>query len=297
VQKHLAEPDAATPTEALSRAVRLETHWGQMARELVNRVGTLADLESLDTAPHPDEPFAWSTVADRDRPFVDQVVALLDDACGRSLDVEYRTIARRLLARVLQHDPRPLRRSSRPERIACGILHAVLDANEQLGRRRRWRASDIAGWFATSSASDNARTLVAAAALPRTYEESRWTWPQHLELPSPQLLHSSTRAGILRERSALVEAFLEEERRRAGRRPLVDVGDGRVEMRGCVADVAIVRRGEASSGQVIVVLGLAPVEPDPDLELYALSVPEARRLQAMLDDALDTATPRPARLR
>jgi hypothetical protein len=101
----------------------------------------------------------------------------------------------------------------------------------------------------------------------------------------------------LRERAALVEAFLEEERRRAGRRPLVDVGDGRVQMRGCVADVAIVRKGEASSGQVIVVLGLAPVEPDPDLELYALSVPEARRLQAMLDEALDTAAPRLARLR
>ena len=91
--------------------------------------------------------------------FADAVIALFDEQCDRWLDVEYRTIGRRLLARAVLNDPTLIRRSSSPVRFAAGLAHAVLAANDRIGRAEgQLRAKDIGAWFGSSSAGDPART-------------------------------------------------------------------------------------------------------------------------------------------
>jgi len=84
---------------------------------LVGQAGGWEELWSLDAEPLPDEPFDWSAVEPVDRPFVGEVLRLAEECCHALLDAEYRTIARRLLARIAAHDPRPLRRS--PNAARC----------------------------------------------------------------------------------------------------------------------------------------------------------------------------------
>jgi hypothetical protein len=206
---------------------------------------------------------------------------------------------RRFLALILRTDASPIRRSSRPARIAAGVAHAVLEANGRLGRRGfdrtstgpRLRAGDVAASFGTSGASDIAQSLVRAAGLHRDISEVDWSWTGAIELPTPALLHSSLRRLLLDERRVVIEQFLEEERQRAGRRPMVALGDGRVEVRGCLADVAFVTKGSSEAGQLAVMVAMAPLVPEPELELYALSIPEAHRLLHLLEKALDAPDP------
>ena len=133
----LCRPSSGGRSEGLSADV---------VRDLANRVGGLDALEQLDDAPIADEPFDWSVVPDGHQAFVRDVLATIDETCDRWLDVEYRTIARRLLARELVHDSKPLRRSKSPDRVVAGVVHAVLAGNGELGRRTgRFRAVDVAG--------------------------------------------------------------------------------------------------------------------------------------------------------
>ena len=295
VREHLAQPDAAVGFDALRRAVSQEGPSSDSIRDLANRVGGLKALELLDAVPVGDEPFDWSVVVDTDRPFVEGVVGALDDVCDLWLDVEYRTITRRLLARVLTKDPKPLRRSSSPRRIAAGIVLATLSSNNEIGRRAkgRWTANDVAWWFGVTSVGDVARTLVRAAQFDLAYDNDRM-WPDvppDEGLRSVDLLHSDTRRNFLTWRSSAIASFEKEEQRRAGRRPMVDLGDGRVQMRSCLVDVALVHKGLSETGRIMVLVGLAPLMPEPELELYALSVPDARHLASLLNEVLAERPP------
>jgi hypothetical protein len=293
VRNVLAEPAAATGMEALARAIRQETPLGDLARSLANRVGGVEALQHLDVEPLPDQPFDWSAVDDADRPVVEQVLALADPVCDGWLDVEYRTIARRLLALVAARDPGPLRRSKRPARLAAGLVLAVLDGNGEIGRGTSLRASDVAAWFSTSSVAEVARALVRSARLPVPYELDRmWAWTTPTVLASTALLHSGTRQRLIAERDRLITAIEEDEQRRAGRRTMVELTNGSIETRCTLADVALVHKGLSQKGQIMVLVGMCPVQPQPELELFALTVPEAHRLQHLLQHALDQPAPR-----
>ena len=296
VREHLAQPDAATGLAALHRAINQENATGRTVRALAAEVGGLPALAALHDRPWPHEPFDEGVLDQADRAFVAEVLAHVD-AIGCLIDVEYHGIARRLLARVLRNDPKPVRRSSKPPRIAAGIVHAVLAGNDRIGRQAgQFRAGDIGPMFGTSSAGDVARALVVAAAFEKPDDDDD-RWYRHrnpLRLPSVDLLHSDTRRLLLARRQATVELVEKEEARRAGRRPMVNLGDGRVAVRSSLADVAMVTKGLTSAGRIMVLLGLTPLVSEPELELFALSVPEARRLAALLADALAAPAPRPA---
>ena len=103
-------------------------------RDLIEAVGSAEALWALDADPLPDEPFDQSVVDPGDLPFVSAVAARVDACCDALLDVQYRTIARRILARVAGRDPRALRRRPDVARCAAALVWLVMQANGEIGR-------------------------------------------------------------------------------------------------------------------------------------------------------------------
>jgi hypothetical protein len=99
--------------------------WSDCLKMLEVLVGGYDALMQLDAEPLPNDEFDWSSVEPQDQAFVTLVLALVDRYCGEVLDDEYRTIARRILARVAARDPRVLRRSQNTDRFAAGLMWLV----------------------------------------------------------------------------------------------------------------------------------------------------------------------------
>jgi hypothetical protein len=297
VGENLTSPKAkVTSTEILRRTGNQENSWGKLVRDLAGKVGGLASLESLHAEPLPDEPFADCDVADVDRSFAVAVISLFEEQCDRWLDVEYRTIGRRLFARALLNSPTLIRRSSSPVRFAAGLAHAVLAANDRIGRAEgQLRAKDIGAWFGSSSAGDSASRLVAAARFEPVYGDDddfdwRYRTDRRLRMASTDFLHSATRARLLIERDQAVAAIGHHEAAQEGRRPTVSLDDGRTSQRGSLANVVTVTTGLTSSGRTMLLLGLAPLVPSPELDIFVLDLGEANHLCDRLGAALTVRT-------
>ena len=175
-------------------------------RGMATIVGGLDVLWLLDTEPVPDEPFDWSCVEPRDREYVTAVLELSDACCDALFDGEFRTIARRILARVAAHDPRPLRRSLDAPRTAAGLVWLVFQASADSGGRSSRPAKPIWAWLGVSNASDRGRALRAAAGLvPESIPVERL--PNAMILGDATLLHSRYRARLIRRRDATAEVL------------------------------------------------------------------------------------------
>lgn len=283
----------------IARALRTDTSGGNLLRSLVNSVGGIDELMSLDDHPWPEEPFDQSAIEAADAPLAAAVVALLDSTLPPHLDTEFLTIARRLFLRVLQTDPAPVRRSQRPERVAAGITHAVLWGNGIVGTRaatwrgQRLRANDVSRWFGAPVASGNASRLVAAANLPWRYREGDWPYPYPYDpgleprLRSSRLLHSTYRRRLQAERDRAIVCFLEEDERREA--ALVSFTTANWTMRrGYPALGVKVERG-TSAGDEAIALGLSRHGTDEEREVHVLSVEMAHRLHTELCRALTPA--------
>ena len=243
---------------------------------LVPYVGSADALWRLDPEPLPDEPFGWSAVDDADRSFVADVLGQTDQCCDLVLDVEYRTITRRILARVAARvrarsgvartgalRSRPgvaglrLERHVRLPAAHARIVDLVVVRRGQLLRpgshaapRRRARAR---------------RRLVRRAAVPG----------------DPTLLHSHFRETILIERHRQLEVA-EERRTWSG-----DQG-GRVTVRHLPAKVATAVKGVAEeTGRALVYVGFG--ERIDDAHYLSLTVPEAHDLVRKVQRVLDAA--------
>jgi hypothetical protein len=306
VRDNLTPANAIPPStgegfDVLRRTVNQENKLGKLVRDLVGKVGSLEALETLHTEPLPDEPFADDVVAEADHAFVTATIATFDEVCATSLDVEYRTAGRRLFARALTNQPALIRKSSRTVRFAAGLAHAVLQANDRIGRADgQMRAKDIAAWFGMSSAGDPAQRVVTAAKFERPYTDDDDDWRYHAanrqSTPSPDFLHSSTRARLIAERDGAMLAIEQHEHARAGRRPTVSFDDGLTSRRGSLADVVTVSKGLTRSGQTMLLLGFAPLVPKPELDIFVLTLAEAGRLSQRLTAALAAPTPRQHRI-
>lgn len=126
--------DAATTSDA--PALRGRAHCD-------DRAGTTAPpgpTPSLRRVPDPEpdhpEPFVWTGIPAGLRDRVAAVVAIADDACAQALDVEYQTLARRLIAALGRKRPSPLARG-RPEIWAGGVLWRLGRANRLFSRNAR----------------------------------------------------------------------------------------------------------------------------------------------------------------
>lgn len=167
-------------------------------------VGGLDILWTLDAEPVPDEPFDWSGVELRDRPYVAEVLALSDACCDDLFDHEFRTIARRILARVAARDPRPLRRSTNAARSAAGLVWLAVAGNRDRGPVRARSSAGLWAWFGVSNASERGRVLRLAAGLGSGLPPGG-PLGRAMTLGDPALLHSRFRAQLIARRDLIAD--------------------------------------------------------------------------------------------
>nr|WP_313777627.1 DUF6398 domain-containing protein [Mycobacterium sp.] len=164
-------------------------------------VGGRAQLDRLDAVPLPDEPFSWSGIPDDVTARVSEVLTLVDRCCDELLDTEYRTVSRRVLARIANGDPAVFRRNGRVDTAAAAIIWIAGKANglfESGPRQLSLRATDIADHFGIgkNSAYQRAKGLLKAGGFPDdTYA---------VNLGSPEFLISDCRAEILAQRDRVL---------------------------------------------------------------------------------------------
>lgn len=252
--------------------------------DLIAVVGGVDALMHLDEEPLPDEAFDWTAVEVCDRPFVDRVIALSDRYCDEMLDREYRTISRRVLARVAARDPRTLRRSTNAERCAAGLVWLVGRANGDFGRRGMRTSQRLWQWFDVTDCADRGRSLRSAAGLESDAKMS-FSWDAQLTLGDPTLLHSRFRRGLITQRDVHLKLM-------GDRHSRLVSSDGRTAMVQAEATAVVaVAKCAVEGGERIAMLLALGTDLD-DANFYALSVPDARELVHKLQRALDDPPPR-----
>jgi hypothetical protein len=158
-------------------------------------VGGEQTLHTLQPTSLPDEDFDWADIPSDIHAPVADVLALCDRCCAQLLDVEYRTAARRLLARAARGDPAAFRRRARADNSAAAVCWIVGKANLLFDPGAgRMQVKDLLAHFGVSgSVSQRATTLLRAAGFPTDhYGEIR--------LGSPDYLVSDRRRSILTQR-------------------------------------------------------------------------------------------------
>ncbi len=254
---------------------------------LIEAVGGVDALWRLDARPLPDEPFDCSVVDSADVPFAHEVVALSDRCCDEILDIEFRTITRRILARVAARDPGPLRRSRHAARCAAALVWLAGQANGEFGRRGRRTASWLWAWFGVANSSDRGRSLRSAAGLePERPDYSRWGEP--LTLGDASLLHSAYRGRLAAERDLMLDLA---GRRRTLRVEEIDGTTARIEVRAETTKVVSAVKGIiTASGRGTAIVGFG--DRVDDAHYVSLSIPDAQDLVRRLHCALETPLPK-----
>ena len=195
--------------DSLLASVALMDPTGFGARQhgdLVAAVGSEEALQDLDFAPLPDEEFDWSAVPDPVRDRVVEVLALTDRGCDALFDVEYRTAARRLLARLAAGSPDVLARG-RADTTAASVCWLVARANGHFDRTSRLggaapsgpTVAELMGFFGVGASTPGQRGKALAAALGGTTTSSG-----EFMLGSPEFLVEARRRRLV----ALRDAFL-----------------------------------------------------------------------------------------
>ncbi len=252
---------------------------------LIEAVGSADALWCLDGARLPDEAFDWSSVEPGDVEFVEQVLAASDECCRLVLDTEFRTITRRILARVAERDPRPLRRSKHAARCAASLVWLACEANAAFGWGRRRSAAWIWSWFGVGNCSDRGRSLYRAAGLEPEDGMSR---DGPMPLGDPSLLHSSFRATLVVQRDHMLEIAA---RRRTWSVTATDGNKLSVEVRARPTSVVHAVKGiRTDSGRAEVFIGFG--ERVEDADFVALTVPDAHELVRRVQLALDAGLPK-----
>lgn len=297
-------PPPAAPRSPLREAIDTDGPGAYGARELAACVGGIDALERLDIEPLLPEPFDISAVPSANRPLVMSVHSDLRagiDAFNRPfdslwintglpelpppLDEEYQAIAQRILLRLAAGDGGALAKST-PRRTAAAIAWLAFRGNQKKRGRRRpvvtadgiWRA------FGVSNSATLAAALHRALNLPPVDSDDNWHDLSNLWLPDTQLLHSSARVWILRARTSAMQVCETLARDAAERRPMQFLPGGKVQIKARpVAPFAAFRTPD-TTGRHTVVTVFGDLD---DPEVFALSVPDARRLIAMLQRALD----------
>lgn len=168
---------------------------GAYVLELLRKaVGGDDALRLLDDRPLPDEDFDWTAIPDDVHDKVAEVLELCDRCCDELLDVEYRTVCRRLLARAAAGDPAVFRRRASSTTAAAAICWIAGKDNDLFSPSGgRMLVKDLTAHFglAQGGVSQRAETLIKAAG----FNPSEPTW--EVRLGSPALLVSQRRRRII----------------------------------------------------------------------------------------------------
>lgn len=257
-------------------------------RHLADQVGGIDALEDLDAVPIPDEPFSWMGVRESHKAIVGEVLAALDAAFDAELslpiDEEYRTITRRLLARIADRDPSTLVGTTAP-RVAAALTWIAMNGNEDLKKGTTLTTQDLWKAFGVTNCTDRGRTIHRA--LDFIAPEQEWNWPYRRRsdvlLNDARFMHSRNRASLVRQRDALIAAILQEQALGAVRHS-VTLQDGYryTEARPITPRSAQRAAFDGQRPVIAVTLG----ERRHEKEVVALTIHDAQRLVVMLEQAL-----------
>jgi len=251
-------------------------------------VGGLDALMRLDDEPLPSEEFDWSSVEARDERIVALVLMLVDGYCDQVLDNEYRTIARRILARVATRDPRVLRRSENTDRFAAGLVWLAGRGSGGFARRGSWpRSAQLWQWFGVTDCSDRGRSLRAAADLFPDADLADYIYSDELAFGDAGLLHSRFRKHLIMQRDLRLGAAAARDQRS----PVVSLDGNQLVVKAVPIAVLGAAKSLPLDGErqgICIVLG---TELD-DAACYDLSIPDAHKLVYCLQAALDDPPPR-----
>jgi len=164
-------------------------------------VGGHQQLNDLDVRPLPDDPFEWAGIPEDIAGRVSEVLALSDRCCDQLLDTEYRTVARRLLARIATGNPAVFGGRGRVETAAAAIIWIAGKANDLFANGpggSDLRITDIAEHFGIgkNSAYQRAKSLLRAGG----FDDDT----NAVQLGAPEFLVSGYRAAIVAERDRVL---------------------------------------------------------------------------------------------
>jgi hypothetical protein len=167
-----------------------------MLEGLERAVGGRLQLQSLDDAPLPDEPFEWAGVPDDVQPVVREILELCDGFADAHLDVEHRTAMRRFLGRAAVGDPAIFRRRASTARAAAAIAWVICRANDSAGGYGAgMTVQDLLTYFGVSgSVSQRAEPLLRANGV------NPYLRFGSMDLGAPDLLVSQRRSEIIASR-------------------------------------------------------------------------------------------------
>jgi hypothetical protein len=250
-------------------------------------VGGFDALMRLDTEPIPNEEFDWSSVESQDEAFVAPVLMLVDDCCEQMLDDEYRTIARRILARIAARDPRVLRRRANADRFAAGLVWLAGRGSGCFERGGSGpKSPGLWRWFSVTDCSDRGRSLRAAAGL-FPDGDLGYLYDGDVVLGDAGLIHSRFRRSLVAQRDLRIGVNAESEQRSS----VVSLdGDHLIVTAEQVAVLGAAKSLPVSGERlgICIVLG-TELE---SAKCYDVSIPDAHKLVSCLQAALDDPPPR-----
>jgi hypothetical protein len=290
--------------EQLVRHLAADDHWlGGRIRELAALVGGIDALLALDATPQPEFRVDPTTIDARSNSLsavIDAIehpaltTKLRDsfDASTSSLprlyDDEIVTIAHRVLDRVLGRDPAVVTAAKDPDRVAAALVWIALRASRMFERRGATRglaSNDLWHWFDVIDSTKLALRLVTAAGCPGLaddqFESAR---RRTLVVADARLLHSLRRSEIANQRDEWIQVSRKHLAAEHERRPIRPLANGQVALRAVELPPLLAVTTVAPHGRRNVVVGFG--HDHDDAALFALSVPEARRLIALVERAL-----------
>ena len=281
----LAEP---APAQSVLRTELAGGQFAQAVLDLADLVGGIDALEALSTDPLPAETIAASGVGGGLGERIEAVGAAINAFAARYTfidvpDAEFRTVIARLVRRIVDGAPDELARSA-PARVGAALVWLAMQGNGELGRRARLPATFIWDGFGVGPAGDLGRRLLRATGLPFLADPS--AAGTSVWLADVTLLHSRTRRRLVARRDGLVRMLDELAARRREQAPLRLADDGRVAMQGHRTMPHVAVRGADAGGRDMVAMVFGTAESD--VEVLAVSVPDAHRLVQMLQQALAT---------
>ena len=170
---------------------------------LARSVGGSAALETLDSAPLPDEALDVTTLPSDIVERVRTVSGLADGACDDLFeDPELRTAARRALVRIAETDPAIFRRRSSDTTAAAALCWIVAKGNDYLDFGDDVLVADLMAHYGLKgSPGQRAQPMLRALGL------REFDWAYDPELGAADLLTAQVRAEIIRQRDQWRAAF------------------------------------------------------------------------------------------
>ncbi|NOX31689.1 MAG: hypothetical protein GXP35_16830 [Actinobacteria bacterium] len=260
--------------------------YDSLVEDLAAIAGGVDPLARLVDLPLPDDQFDFTAVVESDKKLVGQILSLTDRCADDHLDVELRTVLRRLVQRAAANSSSPLRKRAAPERLAAALVWVALAGNRALEPRARWAGVDVWRWFGVADATGLGVSVATKLGMtrPDRYGEPCRTKASVVELGNPDLLHSDLRRVLIRRRTFTERNIAEAIERFEAAKPIRYLPNGKVSIKAVPTGPLFAFKSEGPEGYPLVVVALG--DDEESATVYALNVPDAHDLAHKLNTAL-----------